>query len=279
MLQAIDDELFFAILDVALDINQALSVQSAEEPVYIDGIRDVIRYHILYPVHAVNHAYRYAELRKKGLMFLQKQSAISSMQFRKTGLSGWDGSWEILVGGANRFDEIMEPLRIEDLRRSTQRKVAPDVHNATARLIQLADCFDRVAVKLRSRRAEREPLLIKDEYDIQYIFAALLETQFDDVRPEEWGPSYAGKATRVDFLLKNESVLFETKMTREGLADGKLGEELIIDINHYKQRAECRTLVCFAYDPDHRIRNPRGFENDLSKRHDHLDVKVIVRPK
>jgi hypothetical protein len=66
-----------------------------------------------------------------------------------------------------------------------------DLHSATARLIQLADSFHRVAVKLRERRAEREPLLIKDEYDVQYIFAALLETRFDDVRPEDWIPTYA----------------------------------------------------------------------------------------
>ncbi len=68
----------------------------------------------------------------------------------------------------------------------------------------------------------------------------------------------------MDFFLKNESVLFETKMTRDGLTDGKLGEELIIDINHYAQRSDCNALVCFVYDPNHRLKNPRGLENDLS---------------
>jgi hypothetical protein len=53
-------------------------------------------------------------------------------------------------------------------------------------------------------------------------------------------------------------------MTRDGLTDGKLGEELIIDINHYKQRSECKALVCFVYDPGHSLKNPRGLENDLS---------------
>jgi hypothetical protein len=56
---------------------------------------------------------------------------------------------------------------------------------------------------------EVDETLIKDEYDVQYVFAELLETQFADVRPEERGPSYAGKATSVDFFRKNESVLFE----------------------------------------------------------------------
>jgi hypothetical protein len=111
------------------------------------------------------------------------------------------------------------------------------------------------------------------------LFAALLETRFEDVRREEWGPSYAGGATRVDFLLKNESVLCETKMTREGLTDRVLGEELIIDITHYKQRSDCKALVCFVYDPGHRLKNPQDLANDLSKQHDHLDVRVLIRPK
>jgi hypothetical protein len=83
----------------------------------------------------------------------------------------------------------------------------------------------------------------------------------------------------VDFYLKNESVLSETKMTRDNLTDRKLGEELIIDIAHYRQRPDCKALVCLVYDPEHRLKNPQGLENDLSKRHDQLDVRVLIRPK
>jgi hypothetical protein len=150
---------------------------------------------------------------------------------------------------------------------------------ATARLVQLADSFHRVALRLRSRRTGREPVLMNDEYDVQYTFAALLETRFDDIRPEEWCPSYAGGSNRVDFLLKNESVLVETNMTRSGLTDRRLGEELIIDIAHYKQRQDCKALVCFVYDPDHRLTNPHGIENDLSRPTDGFDVRVLVRPE
>lgn len=279
MLQTFEDELFFAILDVALDVDQALLVQSEKESVYINAVRDAIRYPILYPAISVNLTYRYADLRGKGLAFLQKQSAIASMEYHKWGMSGWEGRWEITVSDVNRFGEFLEALRIEENRRNPGQKMETDLHSAAARLVQLGNSFDRVALRLRDRRAERQPLLIEDEYDVQYLFAALLETRFEDIRLEEWGQSYAGKATRVDFFLKNESVLFETKMTRDGLTDGKLGEELIIDINHYKQRSDCKALVCFVYDPNHRLKNPRGLENDLSKQHDHLSVKVIIRPQ
>jgi hypothetical protein len=69
------------------------------------------------------------------------------------------------------------------------------------------------------------------------------------------------------------------KMTRDGLSDRKLGDELIIDIAHYKQIPGCKHLLCFVYDPDHRLRNPSVIEKDLSKPTDELDVLVLIRPK
>jgi hypothetical protein len=277
VLQQLEDELFYAIVDVALDIDQALTVQS-EGPISIVGIRDVIRYQILYPVHSVNSSYRYLELRRKGLMLLEKQGAIGSMEYHKWGMSGWEGSWDITVTDPVRFDALLVALRGEENRRRPGKKMETDIHSATARIVQLADSFHRVAVKLRERRTRREPLLINDEYDVQYLLAALLETRFDDVRPEDWLPTYAGGARRVDFFLKNEGMFLETKMTRDGLTDSRVGDELIIDIEHYKQRADCKALVCFVYDPDHRLKNPRGLENDLSKQHEKLFVGVMVRP-
>jgi hypothetical protein len=148
-----------------------------------------------------------------------------------------------------------------------------------AAIFQLVESFHRVALSLRDRRKGRSPVKIKDEYDVQYLLAALLATRFEDIRAEEWTPSYAGSSSRVDFLLKNESVLVETKMTRAGLLDGKLGEELTLDIARYKQRDDCDALVCFVYDPENKIKNVAALENDLSKPTDGLDVRVFIRPK
>jgi len=67
--------------------------------------------------------------------------------------------------------------------------------------------------------------------------------------------------------------------TRDRLNDKRLGEELIIDIAHYQQRPDCRALVCFVYDQGHHLKNPQALENDLSKRHNELDVRVLIRPK
>ncbi|HLP91849.1 MAG TPA: hypothetical protein VK184_25080 [Nostocaceae cyanobacterium] len=139
--------------------------------------------------------------------------------------------------------------------------------------------FHLVAKQLRTRHNNRETLTITDEYDVQDLFHSLLTIYFDDIRPEEWIPSYAGRASRTDFLLKNEQTIIEIKKTRSGLADKEIGEQLIIDITKYKAHPDCKQLICFVYDQEGLIRNPRGLENDLSKTTDGLVVNVFIRPK
>lgn len=82
----------------------------------------------------------------------------------------------------------------------------------------------------------------------------------------------------MDFLIKDCDVVIEIKKTRKGLSDKEVGNQLIEDIERYKIHPNCSTLICFVYDPEGRISNPRGIENDLSKKHDDLDVIVLIRP-
>lgn len=148
-----------------------------------------------------------------------------------------------------------------------------------ARIEAICNGFHSVARSLRKRHAERPTLDVADEYDVQDLLRSLLAVDFHDVRPEEWTPSYAGGAARMDFLLKSEQLVMETKMTREGLGDRELGEQLIIDIAKYSQHPDCKTLVCFVYDPLGRVANPVGLQADLEKQsNESLAVHVIVRP-
>ena len=118
---------------------------------------------------------------------------------------------------------------------------------------------------------------IEDEYDVQDLLHALLRLYFDDVRPEEWTPSYAGKSARMDFLLKEEKIVIEVKKTRKGLGDKELGDQLIIDVERYKIHPDCKKLICFIYDPEGRIGNPGGLVSDLNNIHPGF-VNTIVEP-
>ncbi len=143
----------------------------------------------------------------------------------------------------------------------------------------LINRFHQVARQIRSRYASRDTLEIEDEYDVQDLFHSLLKIYFDDVRAEEYTPSYAGAASRVDFLLKDEQIVIEIKKTRKGLSAKEVGEQLIIDTQRYQAHPNCNHLICFVYDPEARISNPRGIENDLTKITDGLPVSVFIRPE
>jgi len=145
-------------------------------------------------------------------------------------------------------------------------------------LYRIGERFHLVAKQIRTRRQGRPTLDVADEYDVQDLFHALLRIPFDDVRPEEWTPSYAGGGSRVDFLLPEIEAVVEIKKSRPGLSARELGEQLIVDIAKYKRHPNCRTLFCFVYDPDGRIVNPRGIENDLNANQDDLMVRVLIAP-
>jgi hypothetical protein len=58
---------------------------------------------------------------------------------------------------------------------------------------------------MRHRYSERPTLEVEDEYDTQDLFHALLAIDFDDIRREEWTPSYAGGQLEwTSFLRKKE---------------------------------------------------------------------------
>jgi hypothetical protein len=145
-------------------------------------------------------------------------------------------------------------------------------------LYRIGDRFHLVVKQLRVRRESRSTIDVNDEYDVQDLFHSLLRIPFDDVRPEEWTPSYAGGASRMDFLLPEIEAVVEIKKSRLGLAAKELGEQLIIDIAKYKKHPNCRTLFCFVYDPDGRIANPRGIESDLNANQADLTVRVLIAP-
>lgn len=139
--------------------------------------------------------------------------------------------------------------------------------------------FNRAARQLQARHADRTAMAIDDEYDVQDLMHALPLVHFDDVRREETTPSSAGAGARVDFLLKKEQIVVEVKKTRPSLKAKELGEQLIVDRARYEKHPDCKTLVCFVYDPECRIGNPVGIERDLEDHGGPLKVRVIIAPK
>lgn len=137
--------------------------------------------------------------------------------------------------------------------------------------------FNDIVRQLRKRYNGRATLDVSDEYDVQDLIHSLLKIFYDDIRKEEWTPSYAGKCSRQDFLIKKEQCVIEIKMTRQNMTEKDLGDQLLIDIARYKTHPDCKSLLCFIFDPDGRISNPIGFIADIENANTDF-VKVIINP-
>ncbi len=186
--------------------------------------------------------------------------------YRSAHLQGLRNSIAVLESAADEVRQFWELDRAG---------VGPDPFQ---RIERVCHQFHFIARQLRKRHENRPTLNVVDEYDVQDLIHALLILDFDDVRPEEWAPSYAAASSRMDFLLKREQIVLETKRTRAGLTAKKVGDELLVDCQRYKTHPDCKMLVCFIYDPEGLIGNPRGLENDLGTAGGELPVKVYIRP-
>ena len=114
---------------------------------------------------------------------------------------------------------------------------------------------------------------------MQDLLHALLRLEFEDIATEDWCPRYAAGAGRTDYLLQDGRTVIIAKKTRTGLTVRDLTDQIKIDFAHYSGRADCRTVLCFVYDPEGRIGNPRRLESDLARICDTQALEVVIAPK
>jgi len=176
------------------------------------------------------------------------------------------------------FGAITNSLNRTGYEKSSE-KPKQEEKEAMDTLLKILKKFHISSLQLAKRYNNRDTLIISDEYDVQDYIHALLKIHFNDIRPEEYTPSYAGSSSRIDFLLKDEKILLEIKYATSKLKDNKIGEQLLVDIERYKKHPDCEILICFVYDPNFNIKNPYGLESDLSGKNDKLNIKVYVYPK
>ena len=146
-------------------------------------------------------------------------------------------------------------------------------------VLALCRRFHLFAIQLERRYGGRDPVSIRDEYDVQDLFHAILLLHFDDVRPEEVTPSYAGSSSRVDFFLPDARTVVEVKMTRQSLGQRQVADQLIEDAARYAAMPQVDTLVCLVYDPRRFCRNPTALERDLAESGRRLAVHAVVCPR
>ena len=139
--------------------------------------------------------------------------------------------------------------------------------------------FHFVARQLRLRGEYRSSVSVEDESDVQDLLHALLRLQFDDISTDEWTPGYTNGTSRTTFLLNHDRLAVVAKKTRAGLSITDLKDQVRTDIERYRARGRCTHLLCFIYDPDGRIGNPRGLESELASTSAQFTIDIVVAPK
>jgi hypothetical protein len=156
-------------------------------------------------------------------------------------------------------DQAAKPSSVEDL------------------LTTLIHGLPRAMHPLEHRRKGAQSLSFNSEYDIQDLLHSQLRPWISDIRPEEYTPSYAGSSTRMDFLLPAYKIVLEMKRIRDKSHASKVGDELIIDIEHYRCHRDCDHLWCVIYDPRLLVQNPKGLISDLEGTRNSEDGAVQVK--
>ena len=179
-----------------------------------------------------------------------------------------------------RFGRVLpQDARLEES--SAETTVAPVKPRDVEELLEvIIQGLRRAMHPLTHRRKGVPKLTFGNEYDVQDLLHAMLRPWIKDIRPEEFTPSYAGSSTRMDFLLPAYALVIETKIIKDRSHAKCVGNELIIDIDHYRKHPDCRSLWCVIYDPHHFITNADGLKKDLegdrSTKGENCHVRMFV---
>jgi len=186
-----------------------------------------------------------------------------------------DHGFRYFRGG--RIIPIGEPAPINDTNKPIQVSEGAKPSSIEDLLKVIIRGLPRAMHPLTHRRKNSPNLSFTSEYDIQDLLHSQLRPWIADIRPEEFTPSYAGSNTRMDFLLPTHKLVIEVKRVRDKSHASKVGDELIIDIEHYRRHQDAQYLWCVIYDPELFISNPSGVASDLEGVRTTTDGTINVR--
>jgi hypothetical protein len=206
------------------------------------------------------------------------------LAYQPTGFPKVDKLEEALVARflkqSVRIADAMEAVTSSIIaHRVSERPIVSSSDDPVELIVSHCRRFPLFVRQLATRQRSRPPFDVQDEYDVQDALHAVLLLSFDDVRPEEHTPSYASSSSRLDFFLPRERVIVEAKMTRRGLGQKKVIDELLIDCARYSRMPDVDHLICIIYDPAGECKNPVAIETDIERSGSRLNVRVVVCPR
>ena len=175
------------------------------------------------------------------------------------------GNTDVPEGDRAFLRRELESLRTERTAKELQRAVAPP--DELADLLEILIKGTPKAMRpLRRRRKGTTPIPFDSEYDLQDLLHSLLSPWVGDIRREEHTPSHAGSSSRIDLVLPKHQTVIEAKYVRDARHAKRIGDELLLDVAHYRVHPNCDFLWAVVLDTRGEIGNAEGLVADLAAR-------------
>ncbi|KAA3436753.1 hypothetical protein FOA19_20460 [Rufibacter hautae] len=184
-------------------------------------------------------------------------------------------------GLTNNGYDVKTQILLEDLEKTLLRvkyvnKSSDDIVRDV--LYNFSNAIQKI---IKDRRKGHAAFNIMDEYDVQDILYVILKSIFPNLRDEDPIPKVGAKSTKIDLILREERILIEVKMIKQGDSnETHFIEQLKVDFESYHECKWLDKLFCFVYDPYKKTKDISNF-NDLNGsrvKGDHgYNVEVIVR--
>jgi hypothetical protein len=217
------------------------------------------------------HGYFEADIDSEALSRLRRSFDATPHELDDEGFVRWGVASAKPVGTR----DASPPVRARSTTSRASERAYPDVEFLTSSLRRLGSGALRPLIR---RRRDRRGVSIKDEYDLQDAVEMLLRSLYSDVRLEEATPSSAGTSSRMDLLLREDGIAVEVKVVVRDRSERQVKREILEDVEDYRRHPTVRRLVVAVYDLNGNWKNPAGFEHDLTRAHDGLEVEVVVVP-
>lgn len=190
----------------------------------------------------------------------------------------YDPESPILSKWAYPFAETCQPALARQ--RQILVQAIHEMTSADSVLDELATIFRRLPEFIAALEVEGNPNVpaptLINERDLQVLTNGILRLLYRNVIAEDAVPKRSGASSRADFVIKDEGILVETKMTRRSLTDKRVGDELLIDWGRYPEYPNTRGVFALVYDPKRYLRNPAALEDDLSQTSSSISMRTIV---
>ena len=133
---------------------------------------------------------------------------------------------------------------------------------------------------LGSRKRDRAPFLVEDEYDLQDLLTGVLRLFDEDTEPEDTTPKMAGTSSRADWIMRTLEIAVEAKFCRSTDSRRKVRDELTTDLSAYSAHPKAKAFLAVVYDPERTIDNPAGFIRDLEEHgNQFIPTTILIVPR